>query len=174
MDFIQFTDELKNDNNKQLIEAVQSGYIALHESYEEKMYHRQDGSPFAKVYIHDLDGVDWEAIIEDAKLLDQSEDVNSFSLVELFTKHIGPQNQYGGSADWGGADLWTFKQGVGEDPGFNGLYLGLFDDGWTVGVRPNGDDVMGADDELLSHGNDDTESLAEVVKDLGEALGKTV
>jgi len=34
MNFIKFTNELKNKENKALVEAIQSGYKALHESTE--------------------------------------------------------------------------------------------------------------------------------------------
>lgn len=145
MNFIKFTNELKNKDNKALVEAIQSGYNALHEASEEKVYSREDGSTHARVFMHDLKEVNWDELELKARQLDEVDGYTSTELADIFDQFIGPRNQYAGSADWGGADVWSFKQGDSEYPGFEGLFLGSFDHAWVVGNRTLDEDQVGYD-----------------------------
>jgi hypothetical protein len=160
MDFIQFTEKFKTEDNSALIESIQNGYRIILEA-EEKLYTDNDGNIRAKIMINNIDDIDWLAFFEEcvaeSRKLKNDEDY-SIDFINIISNYIEP-SIYGGSADWGGDTVYHFDKEV-DSPGYEGRYIAENDTAWVVGHRKyDENDELNYEMEVLASVDRDEDPL---------------
>ena len=83
---------------------------------------------------------------------------------KMISNYFGPQNQYTGSADWGGMPVWTIK---GDK--FQGIFL-IIDDNENIVLLTRKHDEMSDENVTDTLAEADGEDLQSVVKVINQAL----